>query len=814
MELEKIKLSYPILSIDATIHFFTERNSTAIEWLLLEIVRKIENDPVYADTSLDEILRDIFSVDNSDQLARPCLNGLVDMGAVQISEYYDECPLENVLGHQVHITELGSRLQENGVLPGVENETSQRFYLDMARELLTVSLGKKSVSPQPQGVALIDESSVELIMPTVQIGSYLESLENRKKTQLGWIEAGTRIGDIDSEEISIGWIDEDTSIELGDGMQIKLPELTAEASKRVLDELSGNQSSAFGFLKKVAENKVMVDRPDEEIEDIVLPSKILAEINRRASGKELIIIPYELKEYFKPKVKPHKIVYLDSACEQLDARVDKDKMLEVYFPMGAGIESLYVDAGYELRAGEFVMHHGDDALNRLYGYVPKSSRVKIEDVVERLVQENYVKYPACLVILLKSKAEKDIDGYLIEMLKRHGNDDIGGISAILAPLDQLFRAYSGKAYFDEKRLTNLLSENLGIRDDTLSIDELIEKLPSWHDSWLFKKMPERFSDVVLHYVEKLESSDLTRVWDLLQDMQKNEPKILQRIVNKKAHLHLYTMPIVKQMIHAFAGENFLSNPDITPIDHAFHRLKCLERQVQDHVYPLDWSPDISKEAISAYGSSQREKLSNLKNDIEAWDEQMQVLREQLPEFTGWITADTYMAECVETIDKIRDVVSSFFPQLKYQQIYAADTCALMNRPDLVDKFKEGNALLIIPMTVLEELDRHKENQRNPKVQYQARQVIKVLAAYSSEDWLDQKESSNMERLPPDYKQESGDNKILSTVLRFQSNEIVFISDDRNFRVKAESLNIKTVSSEEFCNSSISGKKKRKKNNGV
>ena len=128
MELEKIKLSYPVLSIETIIHYFSERKSTAIEWLLLEIIKKVENNSLFSNMTIAKILKDIFFIDNSNQLVRPCLTTLVDMKAVQIDGYYDGDSLDNIFCSQIHLTQVGSRMQEDGLLPAIENEVQKKFY--------------------------------------------------------------------------------------------------------------------------------------------------------------------------------------------------------------------------------------------------------------------------------------------------------------------------------------------------------------------------------------------------------------------------------------------------------------------------------------------------------------------------------------------------------------------------------------------------------------------------------------------------------------------------------------------------------------
>ena len=810
MELEKIKLSYPVLSIETIIHYFSERKSTAIEWLLLEIIKKVENNSLFSNMTIAKILKDIFFIDNSNQLVRPCLTTLVDMKAVQIDGYYDGDSLDNIFCSQIHLTQVGSRMQEDGLLPAIENEVQKKFYFDIAKEEIKVSLEKKKLIEQPNGIPLLEPTDISPEFNTEQIRDYLEVAENRGKPQLSWLESGTRIGDIDSKQISVGWVDEDTSIGLGKEMEIKLPALASDAISKVLDVFLKQQELQFDFFTKAESNRVIFEQPEEELDDIIMPAHILKEIGRRVNGSRRIIIPYEIKEHIEMKETPQTIIYYDELFEKPDISISKTGAIEAYLPVVNNGETIYLDKNNEIRIGQFSMRYEDQDINKIYGYIPKHDKKDIEETIAQIVQNNYRNVPGFLVLLLNSKYEKDIEEYLADILSECTFDNVERISAVVEDLDKSFKRCSGKTYFDEKKIMRLLPNKISGPETALSLKELTQKTAIWKNLWLFKKAPEKYCEALSSHIEKIEEFNLMEVYEFFQSLKKNDPKILQSLVNKKTYLHLYPVKVVKDMISSFSDTDFIKSPDITPIDRCFHKLKRAEDQIRELTSPLNWSQDVSKENIFTCILNQRNKLSQLKNTIEVWDEQIQILCETLPVFNVSIESDTYLAECIEVINKIKDVVSLFFgsPKLKYKQIYVADTCALLNRPEIVDKFKPGNALLVIPMTVLEELDKHKENYKNTKLQYQARQVIKRIDEYSDNDWLDKSESADMELLPKDYREETGDNKILSTVLKFLIKKPTLISDDANFRNKAESLKISTVSSETFCSKNGLIKKKK------
>lgn len=91
MNIGKARIAYPFVEYSVQVTHHTERKSTAMEWMLLEIAQKAESYPEYASTPLESILTAIFSVADGNTLLRQVLTDLVDVNALeQIPGFSDQ----------------------------------------------------------------------------------------------------------------------------------------------------------------------------------------------------------------------------------------------------------------------------------------------------------------------------------------------------------------------------------------------------------------------------------------------------------------------------------------------------------------------------------------------------------------------------------------------------------------------------------------------------------------------------------------------------------------------------------------------------
>ncbi|WP_298272052.1 PhoH family protein [Geobacter sp.] len=135
--------------------------------------------------------------------------------------------------------------------------------------------------------------------------------------------------------------------------------------------------------------------------------------------------------------------------------------------------------------------------------------------------------------------------------------------------------------------------------------------------------------------------------------------------------------------------------------------------------------------------------------------------------------------------------------------FILDTNVLLYDPQALFKFKEHN--IIVPITVIEEVDRFKKDMN--ETGRNARQVSRYLDDMRKEGTLsagialesggvlrvEMYEEKFMKNLPPELREERGDNRILAVAMRVKEQDsaspVIFVTKDTNLRIKADALGL-------------------------
>ena len=142
------------------------------------------------------------------------------------------------------------------------------------------------------------------------------------------------------------------------------------------------------------------------------------------------------------------------------------------------------------------------------------------------------------------------------------------------------------------------------------------------------------------------------------------------------------------------------------------------------------------------------------------------------------------------LDKILTTSKAVVDEIQNQNgiLYVFDTNALMNDPNLISRPKR-NSSYIIPITVLEELDKLKlDKSKSQKASNAIRSINKANVKI---------EESSDNVLPKDFDMRNNDNKILATAMKYSNKNVVIVTDDNNLKNKARSQNIRCMSLSEF-----------------
>ncbi|GFO66602.1 hypothetical protein GMLC_01810 [Geomonas limicola] len=137
-----------------------------------------------------------------------------------------------------------------------------------------------------------------------------------------------------------------------------------------------------------------------------------------------------------------------------------------------------------------------------------------------------------------------------------------------------------------------------------------------------------------------------------------------------------------------------------------------------------------------------------------------------------------------------------------KKIYVLDTNVLLYDAQALGRFEDNS--IIIPITVIEEIDRFKKDMN--ETGRNARQVSRIMDAFRKKGSLSQGielenggslrieiyEEKVMKRLPPELREERGDNRILAVAVDLMETEsvpVILVTKDTNLRIKADALGL-------------------------
>lgn len=196
MNLGNARIAYPFVEYSVQVTHHTERKSTAMEWMLLEIAQKAESYHDYAAIPLEKILSSIFSVADGDILLRQVLTDLVDVSALeQIPRFSDKSEWNQFQCGDLRLTDEGRRLQQEGKLPAKSQTQKLSFIYDVVNNRLassSKSLVDNTVYPKAKDIGNGNMPG----FPATLIRSRIEEWQANSKNAPAWLQSNSRIDDI------------------------------------------------------------------------------------------------------------------------------------------------------------------------------------------------------------------------------------------------------------------------------------------------------------------------------------------------------------------------------------------------------------------------------------------------------------------------------------------------------------------------------------------------------------------------------------------------------------------------------------------
>jgi rRNA-processing protein FCF1 len=803
---------------------FTPRNSTAIEWVILESVNLLQTKTKYQDVSIHRFFSDILQIADSNLLIKPCIIDLMDLGALETSsEIYDSVDLAEVKMGELRLTDVGREMQMRGLLPGTEIQSDARFvYFLFDRSLSSVEKMYPTIS---QGVEIVDddESPENVDMPVQTIRSFLNDSQN--VSRFSWMNANTEIRDIqdesDGDDTQVKWqISSEIVNVSGDGVVSLQKYDSAFIVDKVIDYLAKNNS--IDLQEGPFKEKIAVKNIDEEYKKVVLPNAFMSTFRDEASRVPVFIVESSLYDlgYFKKTEKSEvapriAIIYGDHAFNCNYNFELKSLEIQIPFEMVASLRQVaYASRKSEFIIGNISLYSKNDKIPVTVALLPQKSIFDFEScclaVVEKYAHEN-----SDVLYILAGIDRMDLLVERIQFVLDESGKNLFERAKKMKDLSEKGLRYLGKRLFTldaEKKLLldkwepdaiqfselkalleqllscetiawstglfNMVVEKILSKTAAASSFENLLDLSKYVDSK--KQVKEVFQSA--HVLHKLGSDENIEL--LFKSFGKIPPQ-MSTLIGVEGGLISLQKAIADLKIEL---ERLGYNSDMSSTEKRFLILKN-----GDNLLALNVKVNGCKKARANLNEFLRKRASIAKTAIAGTD------YFDKPDFALYQEAQSLVRDVIETITPYLGAQSANF-----DEIYIVDTCAVMAHPELMDSFKTNRAALIIPKTVLEELDRNKMKKED-EVDIKAQRAIKKIAecrdlTKQGKKWLFFEEG-NASLLPKEYnnaeKQPSGDDMILSVALKYKLKDPVIITNDINLSNKLYGEFIKQVSSDAF-----------------
>ena len=200
MNLGKAQIAYPFVEYSVQVTHHTERKSTAMEWMLLEIAQKAESFPDYANIPLENILTSIFSVADGNILLRQVLTDLVDVSALeQIPGFGDRSDWNQIRCGDLRLTDDGRRLQCEGKLPAKALINNLSVVYDVVNNrLVNSSKGMSDNTSYPKAKDIGENNMPGF--PSSLINLRIAEWQSDGKNAPSWLQRNSRIDSITPKE--------------------------------------------------------------------------------------------------------------------------------------------------------------------------------------------------------------------------------------------------------------------------------------------------------------------------------------------------------------------------------------------------------------------------------------------------------------------------------------------------------------------------------------------------------------------------------------------------------------------------------------
>ena len=793
---DKIFFSKPYVKYNSIVTHFTSRKSTAIEWMILELIKRYSSDNEYANISLKTIIENMLFVPDSDVLVKPSIIELAQINAIEDrNNLIDEnISLDKISLAHLSLTQSGRELQERGLIPGKESEEEIVFIYDKLENDLKLEADSKiDLKKEHKGTELSNND--DLIFDENRARQILE--EKKDKGKFTWLQPTSEIKSIDKGKAEILWKDLSDEIDIGENGKLELINYKdKEIFNRLLIENIDNlfkksenietkefQSFDYGNFQNLT-NIFSAESTNDKLRnilnnrDFVIVNDNFSELIDYETINTNLLLIYG-KENFSIDIKDKKMIVNINENMPFDncIALNKDKTnlfiadFEVYNDFGKkniifGYSCLYNNDFKNLEEELIDKHIFYDArIILLYLFISKDNNIFKNNIVKHFNNieeiEDALNFLQSMIneaknIKLNDNEAKNI---LVNIISK--NNKINEIKN-MEKLKEYLNILDNKKILDKDSL-NKVYINI-IRDNDIYAKNL-EELESFYIG--LKKYQIPFKDIET----------------VIKNLYKNSfVDMIVKYLNNTEYRY-EELSLAEKYVNSFANN-----------------IKSLSSNLQlkeNDLFKIISPSDLGKKVIEFYRNSNNKdsllnNINNIDKIINEISSRLGIKRESFKE-------NKTLSDTLQNIESMKPVVYQFNDKSvnNFNKIYVIDTNVLMKEPKIFD-YLNNNSLMAIPNIVVEELDKLKSDKKdeNKKQEaFNARESIRNILNNNKPNI--RQEDSDSKLLPDDFEKDKPDNLILSVALKYIVKDVYLLTDDNDLRAKAKGQNIKYISLEDF-----------------
>lgn len=790
----ELTLSYPCVQHKVEVSHFTARKSTAIEWVILEAIRKREKLTNYTGISIGAFFEQIFTISDADLLIRPVLISLQDMGAITISGIDDETELDAVAMSNLKLTNTGRDMQAQGLLPGTTSEETFSIYYDIVSKTLKdeANLYKE----ESTGIRVIDVDDAEdTDFPEGAIREWLFSIQNdKKRKKLNWLTPTTKIESITRLSSEVYWKNIIRKVELVEGMRWKVSGVEENIDEITLEE---SDISCPDDLRDLP--YLEISDPDEEIRKLVSIAEINSLIGEFLQKDDLFCVESKYYKDIKVNQQGKKkirigIIYgadkfeVESKGKQIIIRVPDCEFRRM---------GIYFNTKDSVQAGITTVTAGTISKDIAIAYIPNTSEVSFPNMVVELVDKYYVQDNTILFTLYELGLKEMFLQYADRIISEQ--EKIADKAKVIEVFNEKSRGYYGQNIISAVEKERLLVNETYIVEKCKTIEGAKNVITEYAGINAFRQDESLFQRIMKLSIGNVgEQDSLEEIWGFWQAISSAKKAYIIWVTKMGLQKNLYSKKSIMSFIDRFTDENIFEIEEYTAVEQIILNMRRISLQIESMLPELNLYKNASEEKYNELVLNHIDIIENLYEQVRKWQDEEERFNNKIIELEEILVPDTPFANVKKNISSLRNALATFFDDsfMRFNKVYIVDTCTLMNEPGLISWFDGEKALLVIPMIVLDELDGLKSDEDKEKA-FKAREVIRNISNYKAYDWLNTGESSHPELLSNDLDKERNDNKILSIAIKYYAKKPILLTDDINLGNIASAYKIENMTLESY-----------------